>query len=117
MRMLLPGMSHHLFNAWVESNQVQLPLIGNQHHFLLLGYQWEFLEVTGVLLSPHLIEDFMATMLEEDEIFGSYIDGWQLEQVVGICFIGIDYNWSYIILGVACIKSHPLFSTCLYIGT
>jgi len=31
-----------------------IPLISHECRFLLLGYQLEFLEVTRVLLSPHL---------------------------------------------------------------
>ena len=31
-----------------------IPLISHECRFLLLGYQQEFLEVTRVLLSPHL---------------------------------------------------------------
>jgi len=49
--------------------KLQLPLIGHEHYFLLFGYQQEFLEVTGILLSSHLLEDITATLLEENEIF------------------------------------------------
>jgi len=68
---------------------------------LLLGYRREFLEVTIVLLSPHLLEDIniMATLLEEDGIFGSHIDVCHLQQVVGVCivcFVAINRYQSHI---------------------
>jgi len=37
-----------------------------------------------MLLSPHLLEDIMATLLEEDGIFGSYVAAHHLEQVVRV---------------------------------
>ena len=39
----------------------------------------------------------MATLLEEDGIFGSYVDTCHPEQVVGICivyFVAINPDWS-----------------------
>ena len=109
----LPGTWHHLFSAWVESIstdssqcscvrtiasktqgaltghledkwELQLPLVSHQRRFLLLGYQWLFLEVTAVLLGPCLL---VATLVEEDGILGSYIDARHLKQVVGICIV------------------------------
>jgi len=46
--------------------------------------QRKFLEVTGALWSPHLFEDIVASLLEVDGIFGSYIDARHLKQVVGV---------------------------------
>ena len=77
------------------------------HFFLLLGYQ----EVTG-LLSPHLLEDMLATLLEEDGIFGSYVDAFCLQRVL----FAIDHIghvqctlWVWLVL-------HPLFGTCSLLG-
>jgi len=49
-----------------------------------------------MLLSPQLLEDIMTTLLEEDGIFGSYVDACYLKQVVGVCIallplIAIDH--------------------------
>ena len=41
--------------------------VSHECHFLFLGYQQEFIEVTGMLLSPHLLEDIMAALLEEED--------------------------------------------------
>ena len=82
-----------------DKPELQLPLVSHEHRFLLFGYQRDFLEVTRVLLSPHLLEDIMAT-LSEDGIFGPYVDVHHLEQ--GVCivyFVIINRKW----LGVACI--------------
>ena len=76
---------------------LQLPLDGHEHCFLILGYQREFLEITGMVLSPHLLEDIIATLLEEDRIFRSYADAHHLEQMVSVCivyFVTIDRNRS-----------------------
>jgi len=54
-------------------------------------------EVNGMLLSPQLLEDITTTLLEEDGIFGCYVDGCYLKQVVGVCivlFVAIDRNRS-----------------------
>ena len=40
-----------------------------------------------MLLCPHLLEDTLAKLLEEDVIFGSYIDACHLEQVVDVCIV------------------------------
>jgi len=56
-----------------------------------------YLEITGGLLSLHLLEEMMATLLEEDGIFGSYVDARHLQQVVGVCnvyLVTIDHNRS-----------------------
>ena len=50
-------------------------------HFPLPGYQEE---ITG-LLSPHLLEDMLATLLEEDGIFGSYVGACRLKHVYFFC--------------------------------
>jgi len=67
-----------------DKPELQLPLVGHEHRFLLFGYQRDFPEVTRVLLSPCHLEDIMATLLEEDGIFGPYIDVHHLEQVVSV---------------------------------
>ena len=74
-------------------------------------------EVNGMLLSPKLLEDIMTTLLEEDGIFGSYVDAHYLKQVVGVCivlFVAIDCDrsctfWEWLV-------SHLLFSKCCLLG-
>jgi len=71
-------------------------------------------EVNGMLLSPQLLEDITTTLLEEDGIFGSYVDACYLKQVVGVCivlFVAIDPDrsctfWEWLI-------THLLFSKCM----
>jgi len=60
-----------------------------------------------MLLIPHLLEDILAKLLEEDVIFGSYIDARHLEQVVGVCivyFVTINCDLSHTF-------GHGLYST------
>jgi len=70
-----------------------------------------------MLLRPHLLEDIMVTLLEEDGVFRSYVDACQLEQMAGVCivcFVAIDCNrlrtfWTWLVF-------HPLFSGCPLLG-
>jgi len=52
------------------------------HFFPLPSYQ----EVTG-LLSSHLLEDMLATLLGENGIFSSYTDACPPERVVAVCIV------------------------------
>ena len=74
-----------------------------------------FSATNGILLSPHLLEDIMATLSAEDGSFGSYIDACHFKQVVGVYFVAIDRICSHTFW--AWLVSHPLFSACLLLGT
>ena len=82
------------------------------------SYQPEFLEVAGVLFSPHPLEVITATLLDEDGIFGSYAAAHHLEQVVRVCIVTTDHDhihWSCAVW--VWLVFHPSFSSCPLLGT
>lgn len=135
----LPGSWHHLFSAWGESTSTNLAVSDPTRSRLSsgrqswasattcwswapllpsLGYQQEFLEVTSVWLSPHLLEDIVAILLEENGIFTSNVDACHLKQVVAVCCIASDdkcTHWSCTFR--AWFVFRPLFGTCPLLST